>query len=140
MTDWRRFRELVRPDLTRIISQDKLSDKDYCDLKIILSDLERSYTIEMFEDQEREKEYSGYRYPHGRINAYYDNVAGRNPGYSSHGYDTSGRYAPYHQHIEQGYSGHNQAEDFKSRLQEMYHTADNAETRRVIQDAMDKLR
>lgn len=144
MIDWRRFRDLVRPDLSRIVSKEKLSDKDYCDLKIILSDLERSYTIQMFEEQEEanggyisDNGVSGYRRPHGYARAYYDDMSGQY-GHGQYGY--SGRVAPYRQHMDQGYSGHDQSEDFKERLQEMYHTAANADTRRVIQEAMDKLR
>ena len=127
MIDWEKLREMMRKDLSRFIAQDKLSDKDYCDLKLILSNLERTYTNEMFENDDElySKNYSGAR------NGY--RVATRGRAYHDDMSDN------YHEGRNQ-YSGHAQEEIFKSQLQAMMHTAEDANTRRVIQEAMDKLR
>ena len=144
MTDWEKLRNMMRQDLNRFISQDKLSDKDYCDLKLILSDMERTWTNEMFERDRYEA--SGVR-GYNSFNGYNDNayVSSR----------ASGRVAPYYDMMEmpnqyhntshgqnggQNYSGHSQEQIFKSQLQAMAHIAEDANTRRVIQEAMDSLR
>ena len=134
MINWERLRNMMRPDLMRIISQEKLSDKDYCDLKLILTDMERTYTNEMFE-----KDYYGG----GESKAY--NKIGSHSYHESPNYSNySGRIAPYYDRYDAShgtnYSGHSQEDIFKSQLQAMAHTAEDANTRRVIQEAMDKLR
>lgn len=144
MIDWEKLRNMMRQDLNRFVSQDKLSDKDYCDLKLILSNMERSYTNEMFERERYEtSDTRGYNSSRG----YYDN-----PYASSR---ASGRVAPYYDMMEmpsqyynashgqnggQNYSGHSQEQIFKSQLQAMAQTAEDANTRRVIQEAMNNLR
>lgn len=144
MFNMERFRELARPDLNRILSQDKLSEKDYCDLKVIFADLERSYTIEMFEKQQKEEEFSGYRM--GGRSSYNDMSMGVAPYMNHIPQMNRPQYAQYGGNRGNGgsygyeYSGHDQGEIFKSQLSEMMHTAEDANTRRVIQEAMDKLR
>lgn len=144
MIDWERLRERMRPDLNRIISQDKLSEKDYCDLKLILSNMERTYTNEMFEKEQ---------YENGESRGYNRSSYGVDPYMSTR---PSGRVAPYYDHMNtpeyyganrsnassygNNYSTHSQEELFKSQLQGMMHTAQDANTRHVIQEAMDKLR
>lgn len=136
MTDWERLREMFRKDLSRFMSQDKLSDKDYCDLKLILSNMERSYTNEMFEKQQYEEggraSYAPDHYisnrASGRVAPYYDKM------------ETSEYYGAHYGRNGYNYNTHTQEEIFKSQLQNMMHTAEDANTRRVIQEAMDKLR
>lgn len=139
MIDWERLRGMMRQDLMRIVSQEKLSDKDYCDLKLILSNMERSYTNEMFEDgQNRYSEgsnISGYRKGTGFSNRYYGMHT--NPEYYEN--DMSMKMVNNPTGRNQ-YSGHTQEEIFKSQLHMMANTAEDAATRRVIQEAMDKLR
>lgn len=143
MIDWEKLRGMMRQDLMRFISQDKLSDKDYCDLKLVLSNMERSYTNEMFEKEQYENgESRGYS---GRGSYGYDPYISNRP---------SGRVAPYYDKMDmndyygasqsgnrgQNYSTHSQEDIFKSQLEAMAHTAEDANTRRVIQEAMNKLR
>ena len=147
MIDWEKLRSMMRQDLNRFVSQEKLTDKDYCDLKLILSNMERSYTNEMFEREGYEASGARGGYNSNSSRGYYDNA------YASS--RASGRVAPYYDMMEmpnqyynashgqnggQNYSGHSQEQIFKSQLQAMAHTAEDANTRRVIQEAMDRLR
>lgn len=147
MTDWEKLRNMMRQDLNRYVSQEKLSDKDYCDLKLILSDMERTWTNEMFERDGHEASGARGGYDSNFSRGYYDNA------YASS--RASGRVAPYYdmmempsnyynashgQNVGQNYSGHSQEQIFKSQLQAMAQTAEDANTRRVIQEAMNNLR
>ena len=124
-TDWDKLRETkLRPEINKIIEKPSISEKDVCDLKMLLSSMEKSFTIQMFEDEGYGDSYE-YRntYSRGRRSrGYYDYHPNNNRNY----YD--------------GYSGHDEKEDFRMQLQEMMRSSQNPEMRHVIQEAMDKIR
>lgn len=131
--DWDRLRSMIYSDIGRLIAQEKASEQDYCVLKTMLSSLEKSYTNEMFERQRENGSYeeypSGVRYNNNSSYGY--NGPQAYHGYS--GYNSRGNY-------NQGYSGHgDQKMEFKEGLQNMLMTANDPNTRRIIQEAMEKL-
>lgn len=138
MMDWERLRDMIRPDLEKYLGQPQLTEKDYCDLKLILSDLEKTYRIQLMEEDSYGESAAGY----------YENYPMRRS-FGSGGYGSYGRSMPNATHYsnrpsfgrnyQNGQSGHNEEEAFRAELQGMLQTTSNPNTRRVIQEAMDKL-
>ena len=126
-TDWERLRETkIRPEIHKIMEKPGISEKDLCDLKMMLSVMEKSWTTQMFEEENEGRESYANRSSYargGRSRGYYDG-----PSYGNNSY------------YDSGYSGRDEKEMFRSQLQEMMRNSQNPETRHVIQEAMDKIR
>lgn len=130
-TDWERLRETkIRPEIHKIMEKPGISEKDLCDLKMMLSVMEKSWTTQMFEEENEGESYanrSSYA-RRGGNRGYYDG-----PSYGGNSYANNSYY-------DGGYSGHDEKEAFRTQLHEMMRNSQNPETRHVIQEAIDKIR
>lgn len=133
--DWEQIRELLYLEVRKIIDRIKVgnagvTDKQACDLKMLFSAIEKTYTIEMFEDEYENNFSGGYNRRSSR---------GRNYGVNySRGYSGNG-VNPNENYIYEN-SGHDEKEYFKSQLHAMIQTANDANTRSALQEALSNIR
>ena len=145
--EWEDLREPLRFEINKITEKIRsnggsLTSAIACDLKILCSIIEKSYTIEMFED-EYEGNSSGTNYGNGYSGT--SRNRGRNysynRSYSRGDYGTNmPNYTNGQSGYDAGYSGHGETEIFKSQLQAMINSAGDANTRMALQEAMSSLK
>lgn len=131
--DWEQIRELLYLEVRKIIDRIKVgnagvTDKQACDLKMLFSAIEKSYTIEMFEDEYENSSSGTYQY--------------RNSGRSYNMSRSRGRHEymnPNDNYIYNN-SGHDEKEYFKTQLHAMIQSANDAGTRSALQEALNSMR
>lgn len=140
-TDWEQLREkMLRPEINKIIAKDHYVAQDACDLKILLKNMEMSYTNEMFEE-EKENDYdeggfSGAR-RRGRSRGSYGMFDDYSYGYS--GNNNNGQSYGNNSQYNRQASGHTESEIFKHQLQNMMQSATTEESRKILKEAIDNL-
>ena len=122
--EWDDVREPLYFEVNKILdhvrSSKTMTDKQVCDMKTLLSAIEKSYTIEMIED-EYENGYSGYSNTKRTYNRSYSRGNHNYPNYNSG-------------HIDY------EKENMRSQLHQMMQTAGDANTKQALQEALNSIR
>lgn len=121
--DFEEMRQMLSPEINKIKdeirSSGKITNQQACDLKLLMSIIEKSYTVEMFEEYPEES--YGRRFYGARRERY------------SRDHVEPGVY-------NRGYSTHSEQEILKKQLHSMMQSSTDPHIQKVLQGAMDELK